>query len=349
MGEFLFRRGFYLLAKETLEAHLRLYPRSPFQDSVNAYLEKIRTTYLVPTAEKIITEGDELYAQRRWAEALDRYIRALAFEYQTPLLQRKIESSQEMIAKEVLNSIISRGDELYAQGNWKGALALYTQAAEITQGPGLLQEKIETTKAMSMLEEDPLKKIKLYIRNYGVLLLKILPLLLFAGAALYIYKKKEGNKKQHLKKKRTEFNRKRKEFRAHDAYKYLEDFVEKYVQGAQSQDVVMLQQLLAQKGFEFTQGEIDYLIKEKRDELFYQGFKNQMLSNNPQELNDYIVNFLVMYPDKFGEYLGFLQTLLIERNISYGRGQRELAQKIDNFKKEKEIAHFEEKLRSQEK
>lgn len=131
-------------------------------------------------------------------------------------------------------------------------------------------------------------------------------------------------------------------FRYSDAYPLLVNYIKKYGAKYDVEYSEKLRRVLIRKGYEFSILELEHLIEEEYKYQEYNAFKNHVMFNNPQNLDDYVTNYVKIYGWQDEDKTRLLRKLLDEKNISYGPMSLEI--KIDKLKEKIELKSFEKNL-----
>jgi hypothetical protein len=132
--------------------------------------------------------------------------------------------------------------------------------------------------------------------------------------------------------------------RANGKYVYLETFVRKSRYNYEFGDTRKFKELLNYRKMKFTDDDLLWLIKEEIENQEYSEFKEEILSQHPENLQEHIEILLKTYPDPENQ-IEKLENLLIEQNITH---QTNLEQEIKKIRKQVEINKFENKLLSKD-
>ena len=123
-------------------------------------------------------------------------------------------------------------------------------------------------------------------------------------------------------------------------YNYVKGFNKKSRYDYEFNDVLNLRNLLQYRKMEFTEEEVIWLIREEIKNQEYAEFKEEILSQHPENLQEHIEILLKIYPDPENQ-IGKLKTLLNEQNISH---QTNIEEEIKKAQKQMEITEFENKI-----
>jgi len=108
MGEIYFKQGVFWNAEEEFNKHAKLYPSSKFKNKRTDYLKELNGMNLAD-------EGNDLYKDKKWVQALDAYMKALKLNPKLSSVKDKITECNEMIKHE--ESQIAKGLVKY-EGEW---------------------------------------------------------------------------------------------------------------------------------------------------------------------------------------------------------------------------------------
>ncbi len=123
-------------------------------------------------------------------------------------------------------------------------------------------------------------------------------------------------------------------------YNYIEGFNKKSRYDYEFNDILKLRELLQYRKMEFTDEEVLWLIQEEIKNQKYLEFKEEILSQHPENLQEHIEVLIKTYHDPQNQ-IEKLEKLLKEQNIKH---QPDLAQKIKKTQKQIEITEFENKI-----
>ena len=123
-------------------------------------------------------------------------------------------------------------------------------------------------------------------------------------------------------------------------YKYIEGFNRKSRYDYEFNDILKLRKLLQYRKMEFADEEVLWLIQEEIKNQKYLEFKEEILSQHPENLKEHIEVLIKTYSDPQNQ-IEKLKNLLKEQNIKY---QPNLAQEIKKTQKQIEITEFENKI-----
>ena len=132
--------------------------------------------------------------------------------------------------------------------------------------------------------------------------------------------------------------------RANGKYVYIETFVRKSRFNYELGDIKKFRELLSYRKMEFSDDDLFWLIKEEIKNQEYSEFKEEILSQHPENLQEYIEVLIKTYPDP-QKQIEKLENLLKEQNTEH---QPDLAQEIKKTQKQIEITEFENKILSKE-
>jgi HJR/Mrr/RecB family endonuclease len=180
-----------------------------------------------------------------------------------------------------------------------------------------------------------------------ILAVIIIVLLVMGSLILYlIYRNRisevrelQNQKKIYLQKR---FEENKEKLLASEYYLLIQNYVKKYGSTDYSEEVTKLNELMSQKGFTFTDEEIERLIAVEAVEQDYRMFKKKIVLNDPKGLDDYIRNFIESEYGNDVLMYDFLKRLLEEQNIPYNL--LTLTERITQIQKEIELKHFEGRL-----
>ena len=123
-------------------------------------------------------------------------------------------------------------------------------------------------------------------------------------------------------------------------YNYIEGFNRKSRYDYEFNDILKLRELLQYRKMEFTDEEVLWLIQEEIKNQKYLEFKDEILSQNPENLKEHIEVLIKTYTDPQNQ-IEKLKKLLKEQNIKH---QTNLAQEIKKTQKQIEITEFENRI-----
>jgi HEAT repeats/Tetratricopeptide repeat/PBS lyase HEAT-like repeat len=123
-------------------------------------------------------------------------------------------------------------------------------------------------------------------------------------------------------------------------YNYIEGFNRKSRYDYEFNDILKLRELLQYRKMEFTDEEVLWLIQEEINNQKYLEFKDEILSQNPENLKEHIEVLIKTYTDPQNQ-IEKLKKLLKEQNIKH---QTNLAQEIKKTQKQIEITEFENRI-----
>ncbi len=125
--------------------------------------------------------------------------------------------------------------------------------------------------------------------------------------------------------------------RSNGKYVYIETFVRKSRYNYEFGDIRKFRELLVYRGMEFSDDDLLWLVQEEIKDQEYSEFKEEILSQNPENLTDYIEILIKTYSNPLNQ-IELLKKLLKEQNIHY---KSELKQEIKKIEKQLEITEFE--------
>jgi HEAT repeat protein/tetratricopeptide (TPR) repeat protein len=158
-----------------------------------------------------------------------------------------------------------------------------------------------------------------------------------------------------VSKEKSDFNSKSMELESSGFYVYLENFVKNsrynYLDGFNNRsrydyefvDIKKLRNLLENKGINFTEEEVTWLIQAEIENQEYLEFEAKITAQKPENLNQYIETMIKIYPEP-RDHMGDLEKLLKNQNINH----QNLEQEIKKTQKQMEITEFENKLLAKE-
>lgn len=109
-----------------------------------------------------------------------------------------------------------------------------------------------------------------------------------------------------------------------------------------SNEFTTLREFLKSKGFAFTTQELFSLLCEAVMNQEYKTFEKKILFNNPEKLEDYVINLLDAYGEKYKAYFEFLQILMDLRGIRVGINQ--IMRIVKDAKEVLKLKRFEDKF-----
>ncbi len=128
--------------------------------------------------------------------------------------------------------------------------------------------------------------------------------------------------------------------RSNGKYVYIETFVRKSRYNYEFGDIQKFRELLVYRENEFSDDDLLWLVQEEIKDQEYTEFKEEILSQNPENLTKYIENLIKTYPDPQNQ-IDKLKKLLKEQNIGY---KPNLTQEIEKTAKQIELTEFENKI-----
>jgi HEAT repeat protein len=123
-------------------------------------------------------------------------------------------------------------------------------------------------------------------------------------------------------------------------YVYIETFVRKSRYNYEFGDIQKFRELLAYRKMEFSEDDLLWLVQEEIKDQEYSEFKEEILSQNPKNLTNYIELLIKTYPTPQNQ-IEQLKKLLHEQNIGY---KPNLTQEIEKIRKQIEITEFENSI-----
>ncbi|UTB33463.1 MAG: HEAT repeat domain-containing protein [Methanobacterium sp. ERen5] len=126
-------------------------------------------------------------------------------------------------------------------------------------------------------------------------------------------------------------------------YNYLDGFINRSRYDYEFVDIKKLRNLLEDKGINFTEEEVTWLIQAEIENQEYLEFESRIMARNPENLNQYIETLIKTYPEP-RDHMGDLEKLLKQENIKH----QNLEQEIEKIQKQLEITEFENKLLAKE-
>ena len=125
--------------------------------------------------------------------------------------------------------------------------------------------------------------------------------------------------------------------RSNGKYVYIETFVRKSRYNYEFGDIRKFRELLVYRGMEFSDDDLLWLVQEEIKDQEYSEFKEEILSQNPENPTNYIEILIKTYSNPLNQ-IELLKKLLKEQNIHY---KSELKQEIKSIEKQLEITEFE--------
>jgi hypothetical protein len=122
----------------------------------------------------------------------------------------------------------------------------------------------------------------------------------------------------------------------------VEEKKSREVSAMMANELTTLQKFLKSKGFTFTVKELHLLLSEAAINQEYKDFEKKILFNKPEKLEDYVVNLLEAYGDRYETYLEFLQILMDLRGIKVGINQ--IMGTVEEARESLKLRHFESKF-----
>ena len=123
-------------------------------------------------------------------------------------------------------------------------------------------------------------------------------------------------------------------------YVYIQTFVRKSRYNYEFGDIRKLRELLVYREMEFSDDDLLWLVQEEIKDQEYSEFKEEILSQNPENLTNYIEILIKTYPDPQSQ-IEHIKKLLNEQNIVY---RSNLTQEIEKIEKQIEITEFENSI-----
>ena len=143
--------------------------------------------------------------------------------------------------------------------------------------------------------------------------------------------------------RKKELNENRELMRANGKYVYIENFVRKSCYYYEFGDIQKFRELLNYKGIIYSKDDLLWLIKEEIKNQEYLKFRDKILSENPENLSDYIKAVMNNYVEP-KKQLKQLKNLLKEKQLQSGNLEAE----IEKTQKHIEITEFENKILDKE-
>ncbi len=125
--------------------------------------------------------------------------------------------------------------------------------------------------------------------------------------------------------------------RSNDKYIYIETFVRKSRYNYEFGDIQKFRELLVYREMEFSDDDLLWLVQEEIKDQEYSEFKEEILSQNPENLVNYLEILIKTYPNPYNQ-IEQLKKLLKEQNIRY---KPNLKQEIEEIEKQIDITEFE--------
>lgn len=125
-----------------------------------------------------------------------------------------------------------------------------------------------------------------------------------------------------------------------DAMKILKNYVKKFGPSTIGKEFIHLNKILEESGFSLDPVQLNKVLLHLHNELGYETFVHRMLSNNPQELNNFINNFLEICGEYDQENMSYLERLLNEKKIQVTN----LKDKVTEIRKNLELEQFKNNL-----
>jgi len=122
----------------------------------------------------------------------------------------------------------------------------------------------------------------------------------------------------------------------------VEEKKSREVSAMMANELTTLQKFLKSKGFTFTVKELHLLLSEAAINQEYKDFEKKIIFNKPEKLEDYVVNLLEVYGDRYETYLEFLQILMDLRGIKVGINQ--IMGTVEEARESLKLRHFENKF-----
>jgi HEAT repeat protein len=123
-------------------------------------------------------------------------------------------------------------------------------------------------------------------------------------------------------------------------YVYIQTFVRKSRYNYEFGDIRKLRELLVYREIEFSDDDLLWLVQEEIKDQEYSEFKEEILSQNPENLTNYIEILIKTYPDTQNQ-IEHLKKLLNEQNMVY---KSNLTQEIEKIENQIEITEFENSI-----
>jgi HEAT repeat protein len=126
-------------------------------------------------------------------------------------------------------------------------------------------------------------------------------------------------------------------------YNYLDGFNNRSRYDYEFVDIKKLRNLLEDKGINFTEEEVTWLIQAEIENQEYLEFEAKIMAQKPENLNQYIETMIKTYPEP-RDHIGDLKKLLKQQNINHNN----LEEEIEKTQKQIETTEFENKLMAKE-
>jgi HEAT repeat protein/rubrerythrin len=123
-------------------------------------------------------------------------------------------------------------------------------------------------------------------------------------------------------------------------YVYIQRFVRKSRYNYEFGDIRKFRELLVYREIEFSDDDLLWLVQEEIKDQEYSEFKEEILSQNPENLTNYIEILIKTYPDTQNQ-IEHLKKLLNEQNMVY---KSNLTQEIEKIENQIEITEFENSI-----
>jgi len=187
------------------------------------------------------------------------------------------------------------------------------------------------------------------------LILALPPLFFLARGKQKKLKEEEEEKlreEEEKARKKREFEAKMEKLRSLD-HDYIKNFVKKYHEEIYVHESAMkgyeafknLKKVLSRKGVDFSDSELEEIIKKELYNYEYDEFKHKILSRNPKDVEDYLRLFLEYYDEYYEDFDFELLKTLIKEEIG---SVENLEQRMDEIKEEIKLERFEKTLTDSE-
>lgn len=144
--------------------------------------------------------------------------------------------------------------------------------------------------------------------------------------------------------RKMDVEKKFEEIKNSDIFPFLRNFVRKYEISISSDEFFKLWKLLEHRNFKLETGILIQILEKIAEEVNYETFRKRILSNNPIQLSEYVVNYLEIYGDSYHRHMKLLEKILVEKDLSIEK----LGTVIEDIKSKLELESFAKNLTSEE-
>lgn len=129
-------------------------------------------------------------------------------------------------------------------------------------------------------------------------------------------------------------------------YRYIKSFVVKYKNlDYEIVEFDKLRNLLTSKGISIDDEALKTLINEEESKQDYEEFREKILFNKPDNLEQYILNLIEIYGENYTEHLDYFTNILSENLIQYS--EQQLEENIKTIIDKRELEQFEKNLENE--